>query len=146
MKKQELKDVFTLRIYQQEDKDTLDKAYERTKQGFDTISDFIRYCTITGAEKLLGDSEVDQRLNLTEIKNYLKEIVNKLDNMQGEMKVNHKENLVDSRMIQNIVNYISYIVCNSDCNKLSSVDTKDGLFYLPLQRTQATKELDGNNT
>ena len=66
--KQTLKSQLTLRIYNQEDKDILDKAYNRTKSGFDNLSDFIRYCTVTGAEKLLGDNEVDQRANLDEIR------------------------------------------------------------------------------
>lgn len=39
--KQTLKSQLTLRIYNQEDKDILDKAYNRTKSGFDNLSDFI---------------------------------------------------------------------------------------------------------
>lgn len=140
MKKQELKDVFTLRIYQQEDKDILDKAYERTKQGFDTISDFIRYCTITGAEKLLGDSEVDQRLNLTEIKDYLKEIAGKLKVMQGENKFYYQDNKSDNLTIQKIINYISYIVYNSDCNKEECRSTQTGLFNLPYEKLKSMED------
>ena len=65
--KQTLKSQLTLRIYNQEDKDILDKAFNRTKSGFDNLSDFIRYCTVTGAEKLLGDNEVDQKLTKEQI-------------------------------------------------------------------------------
>lgn len=142
MKKQDLKDVFTLRIYKQEDKDTLDKAYARTKQGFDTISDFIRYCTITGAEKLLGDSEVDQRLNLTEIKNYLQEIAKNLKVMQSENAFNYKDIKSDNLTIQKIVNYISYIVYNSDCNKQETRSTQTGLFNLSYEKLKTMDEED----
>ena len=129
-KQDKLKDQFTLRIYNQEDKDVLDKAYERNKSGFDSISDFIRYCTITGAEKLLGDNEIDQRLNLTEIKQHLTTIKNDLRTFNSEREQDHIDNQVDRLIIQKLANFIANAVYKiSHGNKVRD-DVDDGLFYL----------------
>ena len=69
----QLKDQFTLRIYNQEDKELLDKTYSRYQSGFDTKTDFQRTCLILGAKKMLGDSEIDHA-------KYLSEINEKLEN------------------------------------------------------------------
>lgn len=48
----QLKDQFTLRIYNQEDKKLLDKAYSHCQSGFDTKTDFQRACLVIGAKNL----------------------------------------------------------------------------------------------
>ena len=53
IKKKHLKEQFTVRIYNQEDKDILEKAFERNKTGFDNISEFTRYCLVVGAKNCL---------------------------------------------------------------------------------------------
>ena len=63
----QLKDQFTLRIYNQEDKELLDKTYSRCQSGFDTKTDFQRACLILGTKKMLGDSEIDHTKNLSKI-------------------------------------------------------------------------------
>ncbi|MEG1751522.1 MAG: hypothetical protein RR140_00060 [Clostridia bacterium] len=140
--KQELKDQFTLRIYKQEDKDLLDKVYEKNKAGFDNVSDFIRFCVISGAEKLIGDNEIDQRLNLNEIKELLKDIKTKLFDIKGNVDINHYEQKTDSKLMEKMLNYISNIIYNSDCNKECSNDLKVGLFNLPLERLKVMNEID----
>lgn len=140
--RQQLKDQFTLRIYKQEDKDLLDKAYERNKTGFDNISDFIRFCVITGAEKLIGDNEIDNRLNLSEIKELLKEIKSKLFDIKGNVDINHYEQKTDNKLMEKMLNYISNVIYNSDCNKECSNDLKVGLFNMPLERLKVMEEND----
>ncbi|MDD3999287.1 MAG: hypothetical protein PHX62_00120 [Bacilli bacterium] len=143
LNKKQLKDQFTLRIYNQEDKDILEKSFERNKSGFDSISDFIRYCTITGAEKLLGDNEVDNRLNLNEIKEILKDMKDKLFHIKSEIEVNHNEQKIDNELIEKLLNYISNVVYYSDCNKEILDKLQDGLFSLPLERLKVMEELNG---
>ena len=140
--RQQLKDQFTLRIYNQEDKDTLDKAYERNKAGFDNISDFIRFCVIAGAEKLFGDNEIDQRLNLIEIKELLKDIQSKLFDIKGTVDINHYEQKTDNELMEKLLNYISNVVYNCDCNKSIMDNAQDGLFNLPLERLKVMDEND----
>ena len=108
--KQTLKSQLTLRIYNQEDKDILDKAYNRTKTGFDNLSDFIRYWTVTGAEKLLGDNEVDQRANLDEIRQSLYYLNEEIKNTKCEIKQNKNEYKIDIALIKKMLNYIAYVV------------------------------------
>ncbi len=139
--KQQLKDQFTLRIYNQEDKNLLDKAFERNKTGFDSISDFIRYCVITGVKKLLVDNEVDQQLNLSEIKELLKSIDKKLANINEEMSVNHKELSQENVLFEKLLNYISNVVYNCECNKKVDNKLNKGLFYLPYEKLEIAKEL-----
>lgn len=140
--RQQLKDQFTLRIYNQEDKNILDKCFERNKSGFDSISDFIRYCTITGAEKLLGDNEVDNRLNLHEIKEILKDIKDQLFNINGNIEINYINQKIDNKLVQKILNYISNIVYYSDCNKEGLSNLQNGLFNLELERLKIMEEQD----
>lgn len=141
-KTNKLKDQFTLRIYNQEDKDVLDKAYERNKYGFDNISDFIRYCVITGAEKLLGDSEVDQRLNLNEIKQQLTEINENLKNFNFERKQDHKEQSTSSLVIQKMVNFIANAAWCISHDKKVKDDIDEGLFYLEDLELDCIKEIN----
>lgn len=64
-----IKTQHTLRIYSQDDLNVLQKAYDQNYKGFKDQSEFIRYCTILRAEKLINNNKIDQRLNLDEIKN-----------------------------------------------------------------------------
>ena len=138
--KQTLKSQLTLRIYNQEDKDILDKAYNRTKSGFDNLSDFIRYCTVTGAEKLLGDNEVDQRANLDEIRQSLIEIHNEISYIKYDNKQNKSEHKTDIALIKKMLNYIACVVYNLECNKKCDYDINEGLFDLLDEELNCIRE------
>ena len=138
--KQTLKSQLTLRIYNQEDKDILDKAYNRTKLGFDNLSDFIRYCTVTGAEKLLGDNEVDQRANLDEIRQSLYYLNEEIKNTKCEIKQNKNEYKIDIALIKKMLNYIAYVVYNLECNKKCDYDINDSLFDLLDEELNCIRE------
>ena len=71
LKPEKVKLQHTLRIYTQEDQETLEKAFDKSKKKFDNMADFIRYCVLLGAKKLLGDNAYDEIINLTEIKENL---------------------------------------------------------------------------
>ena len=138
--KQTLKSQLTLRIYNQEDKDILDKAYNRTKSGFDNLSDFIRYCTVTGAEKLLGNNEIDQRANLDEIRQSLIEIHNEISYIKYDNKQNKSEHKTDIALIKKMLNYIACVVYNLECNKKCDYDINEGLFDLLDEELNCIRE------
>ena len=138
--KQTLKSQLTLRIYNQEDKDILDKAYNRTKSGFDNLSDFIRYCTVTGAEKLLGDNEVEQRANLDEIRQSLIEIHNEISYIKYDNNQNKSEHKTDIALIKKMLNYIACVVYNLECNKKCDYDINEGLFDLLDEELNCIRE------
>ena len=141
--KQSLKSQMTLRIYDKEDKEILDKAYNRTKSGFDNLSDFIRYCTVTGAEKLLGDNEIDQRANLDEIRQSLIEIHNEISYIKYDNKQNKSEHKTDIALIKKMLNYIACVVYNLECNKKCDYDINEGLFDLLDEELNCIRETNG---
>ena len=131
----------TLRIYSQDDLNTLQSSYDLTRDGFKDQSEFIRYCVVLGAEKLMGDKKIDQRLNLDEIKQTLKQINTKLENIGGDMQVDESERKVDTLLIQRLCNYIAKILFENYDN--ASGEILDGLFYLKGEKLDIMKELDG---
>ena len=137
-----IKTQHTLRIYSQDDLNTLQNSYDLTREGFKDQSEFIRYCVVLGAEKLMGDKKIDQRLNLDEIKEILKQINSKLEHIGGNMQVNESERKVDALFIQRLCNYISKILFD---NFDASGKLLDGLFYLKGEKLDIMKELDGNS-
>lgn len=136
-----IKTQHTLRIYSQDDLNTLQSSYDLTRDGFKDQSEFIRYCVVLGAEKLMGDKKIDQRLNLDEIKETLKQINTKLENIGGNMQVDESERKVDTLLIQRLCNYIAKILFENYDN--ASGELLDGLFYLKAERLDIMKELDG---
>lgn len=141
--RQSLKSQMTLRIYDKEDKEILDKAYNRTKSGFDNLSDFIRYCTVTGAEKLLGNNEIDQRANLDEIRQSLIEIHNEISYIKYDNKQNKSEHKTDIALIKKMLNYIACVVYNLECNKKCDYDINEGLFDLLDEELNCIRETNG---
>ena len=136
-----IKTQHTLRIYSQDDLNTLQSSYDLTRDGFKDQSEFIRYCVVLGAEKLMGDKKIDQRLNLDEIKETLKQINTKLENIGGNMQVDESERKVDALLIQRLCNYIAKIIFENYDN--ASGEILDGLFYLKCEKLDIMKELDG---
>lgn len=142
IEKRQLKDQFTVRIYNQEDSNILKKAYNRFQTGFDNISDFIRHCVIIGAEKLTADNEIDQRINQDEIKTTLYSINEKLGLLSSKVDFTAKEQKIESYLIEDLLNYIANIVYFSDCNKeVISKDTENGLFNLLSERINSIKKV-----
>ena len=136
-----IKTQHTLRIYSQDDLNTLQNSYDLTRDGFKDQSEFIRYCVVLGAEKLMGDKKIDQRLNLDEIKETLKQINTKLENIGGNMQVDESERKVDTLLIQRLCNYVAKILFENYDN--ASGELLDGLFYLKGEKLDIMKELDG---
>ena len=136
-----IKTQHTLRIYSQDDLNTLQSSYDLTRDGFKDQSEFIRYCVVIGAEKLMGDKKIDQRLNLDEIKETLKQINTKLENIGGNMQVDESERKVDTLLIQRLCNYVAKILFENYDN--ASGELLDGLFYLKGEKLDIMKELDG---
>ena len=89
----------------------------------------------------MGDKKIDQRLNLDEIKETLKQINTKLENIGGNMQVDESERKVDTLLIQRLCNYVAKILFENYDN--ASGELLDGLFYLKGEKLDIMKELDG---
>jgi len=144
IKTKHLKEQFTVRIYNQEDKDILDKAFERNKNSFDNISEFVRYCLVVGAKKLLGDTEVDQTQNLQEISEKLKEIKNDTILIKTYQTLNHKENLIELELAQKLANYNANILYCTNHRKDFEYSIDNGHVDLERERLSIMLEKDKN--
>ena len=137
----QLPNQFTVRIYNPEDHNVLQNCYDLTKTGFKDQAEFIRYCLVLGAEKLMGDKKVDQRLNLDEIKNLLKEMNKNLQDIKGEIKVNEFERTIDFNLLERYINYIACVCFYNEGNKEIDSDLDNVLFSTLKTKTQIRKEL-----
>jgi len=142
VKQRQLRDQFTIRIYNEDESNILKRAYQRFQTGFDTISDFIRHCVIIGAEKLMTDNTVDQRMNLDEIKVALHSIDNELKLITRKMDFTIREQQIDNYVIENLLNFIAAVTYSSDCNKeVATVNSETGLFNLTIEKLKAVKKV-----
>ena len=142
VQKKKLRDQFTVRIYNQAESDILQKAYNRFKNGFDTISDFIRHCVIVGAEKLMSDNTIDQRMNLDEIKTTLFSIDEKLKTLSNKVDFHAKDQKIETYLIEDLLNFIANIAYFSDCNKIvTNANIENGLFSLLKEKITAMKKV-----
>ena len=91
---------------------------------------------------MLGDSKVDQRLNLTEIKQQLMEIKKDLKDFNFEKKQDHKECLVSSLVNQKLSNFIASAVWNISHDKKVKDDIYDSMFYLEDLELNCYKEIN----
>ena len=144
IKKKHLKEQFTIRIYNQEDKEILDKAFERNKSGFDNISEFTRYCLVVGAKKLLGDTEIDQTKNLQEINEELEDIKHDLFLVKVNQKCNHKETLAELELAQKLANYNANILYCTNYRKDFEYSIENGHIDLEQERLRILLEQDKN--
>lgn len=141
----QLKDQFTLRIYNQEDKDILDKTYSRCQSGFDTKTDFQRACLILGAKKMLGDSEIDHTKNLSEINEKIETHTKKLERLEKKLDIYEKEIELNLNIIEYLTNFIANVVYNSNGNvDVTRANILDGLFGTYDMRMKISELLYGN--
>ncbi len=130
-----LKSQFTLRIYDEKQMNKLQKLYERTKHGFDSIADFINYCLKTGVDKLLGDVEIDHSKNLTDIASELKKLNDKIASFDEESKFNNRTYLKEFKFISSFLNCLLTNILELDCNKSPNVDFNNGILDVGLKRS-----------
>ena len=144
IKKKHLKEQFTIRIYNQEDKEILDKAFERNKSGFDNISEFTRYCLVVGAKKLLGDTEIDQTKNLQEINEILQELKQDLIVLKSYQKLNHSKTMIELELAQKLANYNANILYCTNYRKDFEFSIENGHTELEDERLRIMIEREKN--
>ena len=137
----QLPNQFTVRIYNPNDHKVLQDCYDLSKTGFKDQAEFIRYCLVLGAEKLMGDNKVDQRLNLDEIKNILKDMNENLKDIKGEMQVNEFERKIDFNLLERYINYIACVCFYNEGNKDINNSLDNVLFSTLKTKMQIRKEL-----
>ena len=139
-----LKEQFTVRIYNIEDKEIIDKAYQRNKTSFDNISEFTRYCLVKGAKQLLDENEIDHTKSLDEITDELNKINLKLLFIESEQKFNHRDLMIEIQLAEKLANYNANILCRTNYNKSYVDDVNNGLLDLEYEKEKIKLERSRN--
>lgn len=84
--KQELITKFTLRVYNKDEAELIDKALKTYKDSFSSKNDAIKYFACVGADKLLGNKQLDNTINFSEIRRYMQGVDEKLDKIEKGQK------------------------------------------------------------
>ena len=69
IKTKDLKDRYLFRVYDENESELLHRAITKFKDKFDSLNDAIKYFALVGADKMLGDNNLNQSINFSEIRN-----------------------------------------------------------------------------
>ena len=78
-------------VYYDDELDVLNKAIDMYRVKFASRNDTIKYIALIGADKLIGDNSLNNSINFSEIRRYMKTIDEKLEDIKGEQKLNFVE-------------------------------------------------------
>ena len=63
IKTKDLKNSYLFRVYDAEENKIFERATKMFVNKFDSKSDMVKYFALVGADKLLGDNEINQSIN-----------------------------------------------------------------------------------
>lgn len=84
--RKELITKFTLRVYNKDEAELLNKALKTFEGSFSSTNDAIKYFACMGADKLLGNKQMDNSINFSEIRRYMKDVDDKLEKIEQGQK------------------------------------------------------------
>lgn len=84
--RQEAMQKYTVRVYDKDQVDILNRAVEKFMPMIGNKSDTIRHFALIGAEKMLGDYQINNNINFSEIRKYMQSVDEKLDKIEKGQK------------------------------------------------------------
>lgn len=117
IKTKDLKNTFLFRIYDEEENCLLKKAIDKNKDKFDSLNDCIKYFVIVGAKKVLEDNLIDNSLNFSEIKEYMKKIndnLTLLKERQYSYYIDNNGEILTTQSLQHLI--VNILVKLSEIN------------------------------
>lgn len=117
IKTKDLKNSYLFRVYDEEENKVFERATKMFANKFDSKSDMIKYFALVGADKLLGNNEINQSINFSEIRKYLQSIDEKLANIMGRQKMDYVQTNAEIKTNQSLLNLITKIL-----NKISNIN------------------------
>ena len=84
--KQDVMQKYTVRVYDKDQADLLNRAMEKFMPMIGNKTDTIRHFALIGAEKMLGDSQINNSINFSEIRRYMQGVDEKLDKIEKGQK------------------------------------------------------------
>lgn len=122
--KKELLTKFTLRVYNKDEAELLNKALKAYNERFTSTNDAIKYFACIGADKLLGDNLLDNSINFSEIRRYIKDVDERLSRIETAQKVYFSENTAEVLTNQAMTNFNTKLLLRSADKKYHNF-TKD---------------------
>ena len=103
-KTKELKEKFTFRVYYDDERNKIQKVIDRYRDNFNSLNDTLKFVILVGCDKLIGDNELNQSINFSEIRRYMKSVDERLENIEGNQKLNFAENQAEIIANQKLIN------------------------------------------
>lgn len=119
-KTKNLKESYAFRVYYDDELEVLNKAINMYRNKFASRNDTIKYIALIGADKLIGDNSLNNSINFSEIRRYMKTIDEKLEDIKGEQKLNFVETNAEIKTNQSLINLNTNILTKSTGINLNS--------------------------
>lgn len=143
--RQEVMQKYTVRVYDKDQVDILNRAVEKFMPMIGNKSDTIRHFAIIGAEKMLGDYQINNNINFSEIRKYMQSVDEKLDKIEKGQKSYFAETTGEVLTNQAMTNLNTKLLLKSSGLNLSNYtkewkyDNTD--FDLENLRTETKRDL-----
>ena len=111
--KQDVMQKYTVRVYDKDQADLLNRAMEKFMPMIGNKTDTIRHFALIGAEKMLGDSQINNSINFSEIRRYMQEIDSKLDKIKNSQKAYFVETTSEVLTTQSLTNFNNKLLLKS---------------------------------
>ena len=122
-KTKDLKESYAFRVYYDDELEVLNKAIDMYRDKFASRNDTIKYIALIGADKLIGDNSLNNSINFSEIRRYMKTIDEKLEDIKGEQKLNFVETNAEIKTNQSLINLNTKILTKSTGVSLNGFTT-----------------------
>lgn len=140
IKTKDLKTQYMIRVYNQDEHEIFKRALERFKDKFDSLNDAMKYFALLGADKMLGDNALNQSINYSEIRQSLKEINEKLTEIECNQKMDFVDTNANVKVNQALLNLITKLLNKQSPINLNSYS--QGWKYDPLDENGIDNERD----
>ena len=103
-KTKELKEKFTFRVYYDDELQKIERVIDKYRNSFNSLNDTLKFVILVGCDKLIGDNELNQSINFSEIRRYMKSVDERLEKIEGNQRMNFVETQSDIAVNQKLIN------------------------------------------
>lgn len=138
IKTKDLKDQYLFRVHDQSESKLLHRAIAKFNDKFDSLNDAIKYFALVGADKMLGDNNLNQNINFSEIRKYMQSIDEKLANISGRQKMDFVETNAEIKTNQSLLNLVTKLL--NKINQINLNNYTNDWKYSPIDEYGLEKE------
>ena len=143
--RQDVMQKYTVRVYDKDQADLLNRAMEKFMPMIGNKTDTIRHLALIGAEKMLGDSQINNSINFSEIRRYMQGVDEKLDKIEKGQKSYFAETTGEVLTNQAMTNLNTKLLLKSTGANLRSYSSdwkyEPTDYDLEILRAQTKKDL-----